>query len=76
MQEIYIYTYLSIYLTIYLSIHLSIYLSIYIHVLVHRTLNIVISMPDNDNMQRGKHSRALGSVATCNVPSIPEISAA
>ena len=34
MQEIYIYTYLSI----------------YIHVLVHRTLNIVISMRDNNNM--------------------------
>ena len=42
MQEIYIYTYLSI--------HPPIYLSIYIHVLVHRTLNIVISMRDNDNM--------------------------
>ena len=60
MQEIYIYTciyiyiylylFIYIYLYIYLSIYLSVYLSIYIHVLVHRTLNIVISMRDNDNM--------------------------
>ena len=42
LQEIYIYTYLSV--------CLSVYLSIYVHVLVHRTLNIVISMRDNDNM--------------------------
>ena len=35
---------------LHISIYLSIHPSIYIHVLVHRTLNIVISMRDNDNM--------------------------
>ena len=59
----------------YTHTHIYIYLSIYIHVLVHRTLNIVISMRDNDNMSNDESAssflRSLQGTLTCPTPPQP-----